>query len=91
MGLSGAPVTNYTLLNGTHSVDVNPRSTNASGTTYYNGNLSVNGSAFSTFSNIVGSDTVTLNGTGTITTTQSVGSKGVSHGTLSSAHPNYIL
>ena len=47
-------------------------------------------SAFTSFSNTVGSDTLSLSGSGTIGSA-GVGSKGVSIGTLSSAHPNYIL
>ena len=65
--------------------------TNASGTRHYDGSLVAQSSVFSTFSNVVGSDTVTLRGRGTITTTESVGPKGVAVGTLESAHPNYIL
>ena len=89
--LSGSQASNYTLTGGTHTIDVNPRNTNASGSRHYDGSLSVSGSVFSNFTNVIGSDTVTLTGTGTITTTPSVGSKGVSIGSLASAHPNYTL
>jgi hypothetical protein len=91
LSLSGSQATNYTLTGGSHTIDVNPRTTNASGSRHYDGTLSVGGSVFSNFTNVVGSDTVTLSGTGTITTNPSVGSKGVSLGTLTSAHPNYTL
>ena len=91
LSLSGAQASNYTLTGGNHTIDVTPRTTNASGSRHYDGSLSVRGSDFNNFTNIVGSDTVTLSGTGTITTNSSVGPKGVSLGTLASAHPNYIL
>ena len=91
LSLSGTQASNYTLTGGNHTIDVTPRTTNASGSRHYDGSLSVRGSDFNNFTNVVGSDTVTLSGTGTITTNSSVGSKGVSLGTLASAHPNYIL
>ena len=91
LSLSGAQASNYTLTGGTHTIDVTPRTTNASGSRHYDGSLSVRGSVFNNFTNVVGSDTVTLSGTGNITTNPSVGSKGVSLGTLASAHPNYTL
>ena len=91
LSLTGGQASNYTLTGGTHTIDVNPRTTNASGTRHYDGTVSVDGSVFSTFTNVVGSDTVTISGTGTITTNANVGSKGVSLGTLQSAHPNYNL
>jgi len=91
LSLSGTQASNYTLTGGNHTIDVTPRTTNASGSRHYDGSLSVRGSDFNNFTNIVGSDTVTLSGTGTITTNSSVGPKGVSLGTLASAHPNYIL
>ena len=45
---------------------------------------------FGTFTNTVGADTVTVSGIGTINSSE-VGSKSVTIGSLSSAHPNYIL
>jgi hypothetical protein len=91
LSLAGSQAANYTLIGGAHTIDVNPRSTNASGSRHYDGSLAVSGSVFTNFTNVVGSDTVTLSGTGTITSTSSVGSKGVLIGTLASAHPNYTL
>ena len=89
-GLSGAQSSNYTLVGGTHTIDVNPRTTNATGSRHYDGSLVARGSAFNTFSNTVGGDTVTLSGSGSIASA-SVGSKGVTIGSLQSAHPNYTL
>ena len=88
--LSGAQSANYTLTGGTHTIDVNPRTTNATGARHYDGSTVARGSAFNSFSNTVGSDTVTLSGSGTIASAD-VGSKGVTIGTLQSAHPNYTL
>ena len=88
--LSGAQSANYTLTGGTHTIDVNPRTTNATGSRHYDGSTIARGSAFNTFSNTVGSDTVTLSGSGSFASA-GVGSKGVTIGTLQSAHPNYTL
>ena len=90
LSLSGAQSANYTLTGGTHTIDVNPRTTNATGSRHYDGSVIARGSAFNSFSNSVGSDTVTLSGSGTIASA-GVGSKGVTIGTLQSAHPNYTL
>jgi hypothetical protein len=90
LSLTGAQSSNYTLSGGTHTIDVNPRTTNASGTRYYDGSLVAGSSTFNTFSNTVGGDTITLSGSGTIASA-GVGSKGVTIGSLQSAHPNYIL
>ena len=38
LSVSGAQSSNYTLVGGTHTIDVNPRTTNASGTRHYDGN-----------------------------------------------------
>ena len=81
--LSGAQSANYTLTGGTHTIDVNPRTTNATGARHYDGSTVARGSAFNSFSNTVGSDTVTLSGSGTIASAD-VGSKGVTIGTLQS-------
>ena len=90
LSLSGAQSANYTLTGGTHTIDVNPRTTNATGSRHYDGSTIARGSAFNTFSNTVGSDTVTLSGSGSFASA-GVGSKGVTIGTLQSAHPNYTL
>ncbi|MFL2676293.1 MAG: beta strand repeat-containing protein, partial [Alphaproteobacteria bacterium] len=90
LSLVGAQSANYKLAGGTIEIDVNPRTTNASGSRHYDGTTVAGSSAFTSFSNTVGSDTLSLSGLGTIASV-GVGSKGVSIGTLSSAHPNYIL
>ena len=90
LSISGAQSSNYTLTGGNHTIDVNPRTVNASGTRFYDGTTAADASAFDTFSNAVGSDTITLSGSGSIATA-SIGSKGVIIGSLQSAHPNYIL
>ena len=37
LSLTGGRASNYTLTGGTHAIDVNPRTTNASGTRHYDG------------------------------------------------------
>ena len=39
LSLSGAQSSNYTFSGGTHTIDVNPRTTNATGTRHYDGSL----------------------------------------------------
>ena len=90
LSLAGAQSANYKLADGTIDIDVTPRTTDASGSRHYDGTTVARSSAFTSFSNTVGSDTLSLSGSGTIGSA-GVGSKGVSIGTLSSAHPNYIL
>ena len=90
LSVSGAQSSNYTLVGGTHTIDVNPRTTNATGTRHYDATTIAGSSAFSSFSNSVGGDTITLSGSGSIASA-GVGSKGVTIGSLQSAHPNYIL
>ena len=90
LGNGTGSASNYTLSGGNHIIEVNPRTTVALGSRFYDGTTVVNGSAFSTFSNTVGSDAVTVSGIGSVGSA-GVGSKSVSIGSLSSAHPNYIL
>ena len=90
LSLAGAQSANYKLAGGTIDIDVTPRTTDASGSRHYDGTTVARSSAFTSFSNTAGSDTLSLSGSGTIGSAD-VGSKGVSIGTLSSAHPNYIL
>ena len=80
--LAGAQSANYTLNGGTHTIDINPRVTNASGTRHYDGSTVASGSAFNSFTNTVGSDTITLSGSGTIASAN-VGPKGVTIGIAS--------
>ena len=90
LDLGGAQSANYKLAGGIIGIDVTPRTTNASGSRHYDGTTVAGSSTFTSFSNTVGGDTLSLSGSGTIGSA-GVGSKGVSIGTLSSAHPNYIL
>ena len=83
--LAGAQSANYTLNGGTHTIDINPRVTNASGTRHYDGSTVASGSANS-FTNTVGSDTITLSGSGTIASAN-VGPKGVTIGTNAVGSP----
>ena len=45
LSVSGAQSSNYTLVGGTHTIDVNPRTTNASGTRHYDGTTVAGSSA----------------------------------------------
>ena len=90
LDLGGAQSANYKLAGGIIGIDVTPRTTNASGSRHYDGTTVAGSSTFTSFSNTVGGDTLSLSGSGTIGSA-GVGSDGVSIGTLSSATPNYIL
>ena len=90
LGSGSGSASNYTLVSGTHIIDVTPRTTVASGSRFYDGTTNAQGSSFSSFTNTVGSDTITLSGTGTISSAP-IGSKSVSIGSLQSAHPSYTL
>ena len=39
LSLTGSQAANYTLIGGAHTIDVNPRDTNASGSRHYDGSL----------------------------------------------------
>ncbi|MBI3480881.1 MAG: hypothetical protein HY016_11095, partial [Nitrosomonadales bacterium] len=56
---------NYTLTGGTHTAKINPRPANLTGTRAYDGTMNVASTIF-TFGNLVGTETLTLSGTGTI-------------------------
>jgi hypothetical protein len=90
LGNGSGTASNYTLVDGSHIIDVTPRTTVASGTMYYTGATTAPASAFNSFTNVVGSDVVSLSGTGLIPTAP-VGSKSVAMATLTSANPNYML
>jgi hypothetical protein len=90
LGNGSGSSSNYTLSGGTHIIEVKPRSTVASGNRFYDGTNVVQGNIFDSYTNTVGSDTVTLSGTGSINSI-GVGSKSVNMGSLTSAHPNYLL
>ena len=67
LSISGAQSSNYTLTGGAHTIDVNPRTVNA-WVKIYDGTTAADASAFTNFTNVVGSDTITLSGTGSIAT-----------------------
>ena len=90
LGNGSGSASNYTLDGGNHSIDVTARATSASGSRFYDGTNIVNGNIFDSFTNTVGSDTITISGSGTIGS-PGVGSKSVNIGSLTSAHPNYII
>ena len=86
LGLGGAQSANYKLAGGIIGIDVTPRTTNASGSRHYDGTTVALGlQHLQVFPNTVRGDTLSLSGSGTIGSV-GVGSKGVSIGTLSSAH-----
>jgi hypothetical protein len=90
LGNGSGSASNYTLVDGSHIIDVTPRTTVASGTMYYTAATMAPASAFNSFTNVVGSDVVSLSGNGSIPTAP-VGSKSVAMGTLTSANTNYML
>ena len=53
---------NYTLTGGTLNMTIIPRSTSVSGTKTYDGTTSINPADITTFSNLAGSDTLSLTG-----------------------------
>ena len=90
LGNGSGAASNYTLVGGNNIIEVTPRTTVASGSRFYDGTTTANGTDFDTFTNVVGSDTITINGFGSFNTA-GVGSKSVNIGSLSSAHPSYLL
>ena len=58
---------NYTLTGGTLNMTIIPRSTSVSGTKTYDGTTSINPADITTFSNLAGSDTLSLTGSGSVT------------------------
>ena len=76
---------NYTLTGGTHNFTVNQRVVSVNGTRLYNALSTAVASDLSTHANLVGSQTLTLSGTGTIASKNVGSSKTVSLGTLALA------
>ena len=62
LGLGGAQSANYKLAGGIIGIDVTPRTTNASGSRHYDGTTVAGSSTFTSFSNTVGGDTLSLSG-----------------------------
>ena len=89
-GSNGGLSSNYTLQNGSHTFLVNPKATSTSGTRSYDGTSIARGSAFSSFPGKIGSDTISLSGSGSIDSA-TYGSKGVTIGSLISNNSNYTI
>ena len=79
---SGGTASNYTLTGGTHNFTVNRRPVSVSGTRLYDATTNAIASDLSTHANLVGTQTLTLSGTGTIASKDVGSSKTVSVGTL---------
>ena len=79
---SGGAASNYTLTGGTHNFTVNQRPVGVSGTRLYDATTNAVASDLSTHANLVGSETLTLSGTGTIASKDVGSNKTVSVGTL---------
>ena len=89
-GSNGGLSSNYSLQNGSHTFLVNPKTTSTSGTRYYDGTSIARGSDFSSFPGKIGSDTISLSGSGSINSA-TYGSKGVTIGSLISNNSNYRI
>ena len=66
-GSNGGLISNYTLLGGSHSITISKKSVGADGSKVYDGNTSVSSSNLS-LTGLIGSETLNLSGSGTITT-----------------------
>ena len=81
-GTNGGLASNYTLTGGTHNFVVNRRVVGVSGTRLYDATTNAVASDLSTHANLVGSQTLSLSGTGTIASKNVGSNKTVSIGTL---------
>ena len=79
---SGGDANNYQLSGGTYHFDITRRPISLSGTRLYDATTNAVASDLSTHSNLVGSQTLALSGTGTITNKDVGSNKTVSVGTL---------
>ena len=84
-GSNGGLASNYTLSSGTHDFTINRRVISVSGTRLYDATTNATASDLSTHSNLVGSQTLGLSGTGTIASKNVGSNKTVSSGTLTLA------
>ena len=82
---SGGAASNYTLTGGTHNFVVNRRVVGVSGTRLYDATTNAVASDLSTHANLVGSQTLSLSGTGTLADANVGSNKTVSIGTLALA------
>ena len=81
---------NYTLSGASGSVNVVPRAVTLSGSRFYDGTNSVQGSSL-IVSNGVGTDVVTLSGTGTLSSANAGSWSITSFGNITVSNPNYTL
>ena len=82
---NGGSASNY-ILNGLLQVDITKRPVVASGSRVYDGSTSVGGSSLTTFSNLVGSETLAVTGSGTVSSGNVGTGKSITLGTLSLAN-----
>ena len=76
---------NYTLTGGTHNFTVNPKVISLSGTRLYDATTNAVASDLTTISGLVGSETLNLSGTGSVTNANVASNKTVTLGTLALA------
>ena len=76
---------NYSLT-GTLQIDITQRPVTASGSKVYNGNTTVNGSDLTTFTNLVGSETLSASGSGSVSSANVGTGKSITIGTLALAN-----
>ena len=84
-GTNGGLASNYTLTGGTHNFTVNRRVIGVSGTRLYDATTNAAASDLSTHSNLVGSQTLSLSGTGTLANKHVGSNKTVTINTLALA------
>ena len=77
---------NYTLSGGTLELDVTTRNVTISGSKSYDGNNTVSNSSISTFNNLVSGESLTITGSGTISSGAVGSNKTISLGTLTLAN-----
>ena len=87
---------NYSLVGGTLTMTILPRSTSVTGSRSYDGTVTITPSDLTTFSNLAGSDSLSFTGSGTVTSSGVGSSKTVTLGSLaldnsSGVGSNYTL
>ena len=81
-GTNGGLAANYTLSGGTQTMSITKRPITISGSRFYDGTSTVNSSDITTFNNRAGGETLTISGSGTVSTAISGSGKTISLGTL---------
>ena len=89
-------VSNYTLTGGSHTVNINKRVINLSGSRVYDGSGDATAAVLSTMSNLVSGETLSLSGTGSVDSAAVAANKTVNIGSLtlsdgSGESDNYTL